>query len=174
LISADIGTEKGSIVKKAKRVFIIFSLVISLALIGMMSDQSEGERSFKAELSVEEEVPPVKTNARGEAIFKLNKGGDELIYLLTVKNIENVTAAHIYQGQKGRNGPPMVTLFSEPEKPSISGTLYVEGTIRAYEFIGPLKGKPLHSLVQMIEAGEVYLNVHTVKHKEGEIRGQIK
>lgn len=39
---------------------------------------------------------------------------------------------------------------------------------------GPLKGKPLRAFVQMIDAGDAYVNVHTEKHPDGEIRGQIK
>jgi hypothetical protein len=160
--------------KRLKAWVLIFLLVIFLPLLGMTSDKMAVKRSFKAELSGEEEVPPVKTKARGKATFKLSKGGDELTYLVTLKNIEDVTAAHIHQGQKGKNGPPVAPLFVEPKKPAIMGTLYSEGRMRAYELIGPLKGKSLQSLVQMIEAGDAYVNVHTIKHPEGELRGQIK
>lgn len=160
--------------KRLKAWLLIFLLVIFPPFLGMTSDKIEVERSFKAELSGEEEVPPVKTKARGEATFKLNKGGDELTYLVALKNIEDVTAAHIHQSQKGKNGPPVAPLFAEPKKPAIVGTLYSEGSIRAYELIGPLKGRSLQSLVQMMETGDTYVNVHTIKHPEGELRGQIR
>jgi hypothetical protein len=162
-------------VKRLKAWLIIFPLGIFFPLLGMTTDKiGEPERSFKAELSGKEEVPPVKTNAEGMVTFKLNKEGDELIYVVTLKNIENVIAAHIHQGEKGKNGPPVAPLLIEPKKPAVSGTLYSEGRIRAYELIGPLKGNALQSLIKMIEAGDAYVNVHTVKHPDGEIRGQIK
>jgi hypothetical protein len=160
--------------KKIKAQLLIFPLVIFLPFLGMAVNKLEAERSFKAELSGEEEVPPVKTNAKGKVTFKLNKEGDELTYVVTLKNIENVVAAHIHQGEKGKNGPPVAPLLIEPKKPAVSGTLYSEGKIRAYELIGPLKGNELKTLIKMIEAGDAYVNVHTVNHPEGEIRGQIK
>ena len=153
---------------------LIFPLLIFLPSSGMAADSQADERSFKAELSGSQEVPPVNTKATGEATFQFNMVADRLTYRVTLKGIANVTAAHVHQGQKGKNGPPVATLFTEPKKPAISGTLYVEGRIRAYELIGPLKEKALQSLVEMIEAGDTYLNVHTTKHPEGEIRGQIK
>jgi hypothetical protein len=134
----------------------------------------ESEGSFKAKLSGEGEVPPIKTNAEGEVTFRLNKEGDELIYFVTLRNIKDVTAVQVHQGRKGQEGPLIVPLLIEPKKPLISGTLYSEGRIRAYELIGPLKGKPLSSLVQRIEAGDAYVNVHTIQHPGGEIRGQIQ
>jgi hypothetical protein len=37
-----------------------------------------------------------------------------------------------------------------------------------------MKGKTISDLVQEIKSGDVYVNVHTVQHPAGEIRGQIE
>jgi hypothetical protein len=67
-----------------------------------------------------------------------------------------------------------VDLFNEPKREDISGTFLGDGVIEADMLIGPLKGKSLDSLIQLMEAGEAYINVYTKDHPQGEIRGQIE
>jgi hypothetical protein len=75
---------------------------------------------------------------------------------------------------KGKNGPPLVNLFTGPKKEGkFSGGLS-EGTITAKDLSGDLMGKSLEDLEQLIKSGETYVNVHTVAKPDGEIRGQIK
>ena len=151
------------------KLFVLLFLVL-LVSIGIAA----GERSFKAKLSGGKVVPPVKTTAKGEAIFQLSKEGNELTYKLTVTNIENVTAAHIHDGKYGKNGPPIASLFTGPKKEhEFTGTL-AKGTITAKDLMGPLKGKLFSHFIQMIEDGHAYVNVHSETHPDGEIRGQIK
>jgi hypothetical protein len=154
--------------------FVVFFCIFFFASLGMGAEKPPVERSFKAELSGSEEVPPVKTKAKGEATFHLIKGGEELAYKLTVRGIENVTVAHIHQGKKGQNGPPVVNLFTGPEKKGKFSGVLAEGSITAEKMFGPLAGKPLKALIDMIESGDAFVNVHTESHLEGEIRGQIK
>lgn len=130
--------------------------------------------TFKARLSGKEQTPTVKTKAKGYATFKVSKDGKEITYKLTVRNIANVTAAHIHEGAKGVSGGPVVGLFSGPKKEGkFSGTL-AEGTITDKDLIGSLAGKTVSDLIEMIKAGNAYVNVHTDEHPDGEIRGQIK
>jgi hypothetical protein len=149
---------------------IVFLSLVLLVSIGIAA----GEQVFKAKLSGGEVVPPVKTVAKGEAMFQLSKDGNELTYKLTVTNIENVTAAHIHDGKYGKNGPPIVSLFTGPKKDhEFTGTL-AEGKITAKDLMGRLKGKLFSHFIQMIEDGHAYVNVHSETHRDGEIRGQIK
>jgi len=155
--------------------FFIFLFIILLAFLGVAADRSSsGERTFRAKLSGSEEVPFVNTEAEGEAEFQISGTGDTLTYRLTISHIKDITAGYIHRGNKGEKGPPVAGLFAESKKENISGTLFVEGKVEPYLLIGPLKGKAVKSLIQLIEAGEAYVNIQTKKHSEGEIRGQIR
>ena len=148
-------------------------LFIALAAFLTASTGFAAETSFKAKLSPKDEVPSHKTKSSGKAEFKLSKDGKELTFKLHVKNILDTSAAHIHKGKKGENGPPLVGLFSGEKKGKFSGVL-AEGTITANDLLGDLKGKSLDDLVQVMRAGEAYVNVHTDAFPDGEIRGQIK
>ncbi len=130
--------------------------------------------TFKAKLSGKAETPmAVKTKAGGEFDLKMSKDGKELTYILKVKDIENVTAAHIHAGKKGEEGVPVVGLFKGPKEGKFSGVL-AKGTITDDKLIGPLAGKTLEDLEKMIKEGDAYVNVHTTQTPSGEIRGQLK
>jgi hypothetical protein len=149
--------------------FAIFTMLLTVSL-GMAA----GHGAFKAKLSGKEVVPAVETKTKGEADFKLSKDGKELIYSLKVKDIENVTAAHIHSGMMGVNGGPVAGLFAGPKKEGkFSGEL-AKGTITEKGLVGPLAGKTIADLVEMIKSGGAYVNVHTDKYPDGEVRGQIK
>ena len=147
---------------------IVFLLVVGLATIAFAAGNS-----FKAMLSGSEDVPAVKTMAKGEAVFTLSKDGKELSYKVTVSDIEDVIVAHIHLGKKGENGPPVALITNEKKAGKFSGTL-AEGKITANELMGSLMGKSVKELVEQIKEGNTYLNVHTDKYPGGEIRGQIK
>ncbi len=156
------------------KILLLFLSFMLFASLGTAADKSMGERTFRANLSGSKEVPSVNTEAEGEAQFQVSGSGDTLTYKLTISHIKDVTAAYIYRGKKGEKGSPVADLFAEPKKENISGTLLVKGKVEPYLFVGPLKGKPLASLIQLIEAGDAYVNIQTKKHPEGEIRGQIR
>jgi plastocyanin len=132
---------------------------------------------FSAKLSGSDESPPVETKARGEATFEVRKDGKELHYTLTVENLEGVTMAHLHMAPKGKNGPIVVWLYPSTGKPkpiegAFSGKL-AEGTITASRLQGPLKDKTLNDLIDRMKAGDIYVQVHTKKNPEGELRGQV-
>ena len=130
--------------------------------------------TFHAILEGDEEVPPVDSDAKGAAIFRTSNDGTELNYRLIVANIEDVTAAHIHLAPRGENGDIVAFLF-DPEEPTDGRTngVLAEGTITSEDLVGPLEGSTLSELIDEIEAGNTYVNVHTVDHPSGEIRGQI-
>jgi CHRD domain len=151
--------------------------VLLFVILATMLTASVGfaaEKGFHAKLIGNDEVPSVKTKAKGEVKFNLSSDGKTLSYTLQVKNILNATAAHIHRGMKGKSGPPLANLFTGPKKEGkFSGDLAM-GTLSANDLSGDLMGKSLDDLVQIIKAGDAYVNVHTDANPDGEIRGQIK
>lgn len=150
---------------------MLFAIVTTILAVSVGFAADAG---FRAKLVGDDEVPSVKTKAKGEIKFKVSSYGKELSYKLQVKNLKNATTAHIHRGMKGKNGPPVVTLFNGPKKEgAFSGDL-CEGTITAQDLTGELTGKTLDDLLQLIKAGDAYVNVHTDAYPNGEIRGQIR
>jgi hypothetical protein len=133
--------------------------------------------NFRAHLSGREEVPPVDTRAQGQAIFQLSEDGTELHYMLIVANIQNVTMAHIHLAPAGVNGPVVAWLYPAGPPPQlipgrVNGVL-ARGTITDADVVGLLAGTGVEGLLDAIEAGNTYVNVHTSQFPPGEIRGQI-
>jgi hypothetical protein len=65
-------------------------------------------------------------------------------------------------------------LFINSETPTEGSTNgMVEGIITSADLVGPLKDETLSELIDQIEAGNTYVNVHAVEHPDGEIRGPI-
>ena len=152
----------------------VFLHIFLTAYFAVAINTSAYSEEFKATLTGSKVVPPVKSKAKGEATFRLFKGERRMLYRLSVTNIEDVTAAHIHKGKKGENGPPVVVLYSGSKKSGKYSGMLAEGIVTDYDLIGPLKGGTLEALVKMIYDGEAYVNVHTKKYPDGEIRGQIK
>jgi hypothetical protein len=170
--------------KRSGLLAVMVTVVLTLILVPAASPGDN--LNFVTALSGGEEVPTRDTQGRGVAIFSLSKDGTELAYKLIVANIENVVAAHIHIGPAGMNGPVVVFLFGPvpPGGGRTDGPLS-EGVITAANFVGPLSGQPFSDLIEAIEAGNTYVNVHTDDgvappntgagdFPGGEIRGQIK
>jgi CHRD domain len=129
--------------------------------------------NFRTHLTGDEEVPAVVTGAQGQATFKLSADGQSITYKLNVANIEDVTQAHIHLAAPGVNGPIVTFLFGlVPGGVDVNGRL-ASGSIEAGDLINSLAGQPLSALIAAIENGGAYVNVHTVAHPSGEIRGQL-
>jgi CHRD domain len=81
---------------------------------------------------------------------------------LIVGDIDNVVAAHIHIGGVGVNGPIVAFLFGPAPAAGgrVNGVL-ATGTITAADLINVLAGHPLSDLVDEIESGNAYVNVHT-------------
>ena len=91
-------------------------------------------------------------------------------FSVNATGIQGVTGGHIHLGKPGQNGPVVATLISSPVA---TNKVAVSGKIVASALEGPLKGKKLTDLVSAMKKGNAYVNIHTVKHPNGEIRGDI-
>jgi hypothetical protein len=133
--------------------------------------------NFRTHLSGDEEVPANPSKATGQAIFQLSKDGMALSYKLIVANIENVRMAHIHVAAEGQNGPVVTWLYpSAPPAvllPGKTNGILHQGTITSANLVGMLAGMELSDLVDLMVAGNTYVNVHTTQYPGGEIRGQI-
>jgi CHRD domain-containing protein len=132
--------------------------------------QKQGQ-FFDAKLTGKDEVPSKDTKASGVAEFTVR--ANSMSYKVTVNNMEKVTAAHIHQGKVGENGPVVVTLFKTDSPSATTNGVLSQGTITSDKFEGQLAGKRLSDLINMINNGEAYVNVHTQANPKGEIRGQL-
>ena len=162
---------------KWKKVLPLLVLMIIIAVSASAAAASQ-KRTFVAPLTGDEEVPPVETSARGQAVFQLSLDGSQLSYRLIVANLENVNMAHIHLAPVGQNGPVVAWLYPEGPPPvqidgRFSGVLAL-GTITAADLVGPLEGQTLDDLMDAIRDGDTYVNVHTSQFPAGEIRGQIR
>lgn len=146
--------------------------------ISKKDDQESMTLNFKAHLTGDQEVPAADTKATGQAIFKLSKDGTMLHYKLIVANIENVTMAHLHVAPMGANGGAVAGLYTQEGAPKLiegrTDGILAEGTITEDDLVGRLSGGSLSGLVELMAAGEIYVNIHTLQYRGGEIRGQIK
>jgi hypothetical protein len=161
-------------------------LTLSLSLLLITGATALAADFIAAPLSGGEEVPARDTKARGNATFDVSDDGTSIDYRLIASNIENVTASHIHLGPAGANGPVVAFLFGSvaPGGGRTDGVL-ATGTITAANLVGPLAGQPLSALLDAMQAGNTYVNVHTDDgvpptntgagdFPGGEIRGQIR
>ncbi len=110
----------------------------------------------KVSLSGDQEVPPVKTEASGSGTITINP--DKTVSgHVTTKGITGV-AAHIHEAAMGKNGAVIVPLAKGGE-----GEWNVPGGARLTD-----------AQYAAFEKGDLYINVHSAAHPDGEIRGQLK
>ncbi len=126
--------------------------------------------AMQAHLNGAGQVPPFDTLAQGQ--FTAMLCGGDLSYRLTVANLANIVAAHIHCGEVDVNGPVGVTLFAGAPV-TLSGTL-AEGPILAPDSSNGCSWLDLDDVIDALESGATYVNVHTLQSLPGEIRGQVK
>jgi hypothetical protein len=136
------------------------ALLLLLAAAGLAA---AGENSnYSVHLSGDTEVPANASQATGQAIFHLSPDGTSLDYKLIVANLDNPVAAHIHLAPPGVNGSVVAFLFgpAPPGGGTANGVL-AEGTITSANLVGPLAGQPFSALIDALNSGNAYVNVHT-------------
>ena len=157
---------------------VIWIWLTSAILGGAAADSVAGNRSnaaatYKVRLVGTEEVPPVKTPARGTVTLKLHPNGVRLDTELKVRNLSDVVVAHLHLGPRGENGPAVAHLYAPADPAGRERGRISSRTLTRGDLGGPLEGQPLSALIEAMDAGNVYVNVHTVTYTAGEIRGQV-
>jgi CHRD domain-containing protein len=110
-----------------------------------------------AKLTAAEEVPAqVVKNTKATGSFTLDVTGKKGTFTLKFSGLTGpATAAHIHLGGMGKAGPVVVPLCG-PCKSPVKGT----ATLTA-------------ALLKDLKTHKLYVNVHTAKNPNGEIRGQL-
>ena len=155
-------------------------VIIALAIIStvggdltfsIIQQQVLAQQAFTAELSGENELPPVNTDANGTITIQGNN--QSLNYQLALSGISNVTGAHIHFGDENENGKVVLALLKFISPPGIEVET-LGGNFTDADVQGPLAGLPLEQLMGFMGNGSTYVNVHSTDFPLGEIRGQIE
>ncbi len=117
--------------------------------------EAETDVQLSAMLSGTAQVPPVMTDATGMVVATLRQDGKKLRIWAVFSGTAQVTAAHLHRGASGTNGDVVADL---------------SGMIRGNTIGGELDAS---SFVEALLRGEVYMNIHTSAHPNGELRGQL-
>jgi hypothetical protein len=142
-----------------KKLAPLVALAAALALSAIAAGGTRmSSMTFTAVLNAGQEVPhPSHVMSGASGKFTATLTGTSLKWKLTFAHLTGpANAAHIHSGKKGVSGAVIVPLCG-PCKSPVSGT----ATLTTAE-------------IASMKAGATYVNVHTAKNPNGEIRGQIK
>ena len=144
--------------KKALVTLAVLALAAALAAGGLAAVQKEGVYKLSAKLAAGREVPKPKGVPSGATgTFTGTLRGKKLTFKMTFSHLSGKAfAAHIHKGKAGKAGGVLVTLCVRCTS-GVHKTVTVTSAQR-----------------DAIEHNLTYVNVHTPKNPNGEIRGQIK
>ncbi len=137
---------------------LVALVVAALTLTAVATGSTHKTKmNFTAVLNVGQEVPhPIGTKLGASGKFTATVSGTTLTWKLTFTHLSGAaTDAHIHSGKKGHPGDVLTPLCG-PCTSGASGT----ATVTSAE-------------ITSMKNGATYVNVHTDKNKNGEIRGQI-
>lgn len=130
----------------------------ALAGCGQMRPQNRTE-VLRGELSGRQEVPPVQTAGSGSVEVHFREGANLMRWKVTYQGLSGpVTAAHFH----GPAGPGQNAGVQLPLSGNLQGPV-LEGEAR----LTPQQANELMS-------GHWYLNLHTARHPDGEVRAQLR
>ena len=124
--------------------------------VGLLTAGPGFAKDVKVKLTGGEEVPPVQTQASGDGTITVNED-KSVSGSVTTKGIK-ATAAHIHEAPLGKSGPVAIPLEKRSDN----------------EFAVPAGSKLTDAQYQALKSGNLYVNVHSDAHKDGEIRAQLK
>ncbi len=144
---------------------LIPAIALGIALAATVSASARPQATaiqVRTVLNAAQEVPTPSgdvSNARGTfaaGITKSDSGGASISWQLSYTGLTgSAGAAHIHSGASGSPGPVVLALCGPCQSP-LSGT-----------------GNLTDAVLQAIEGGTAYVNVHTAVNGPGEIRGQL-
>jgi hypothetical protein len=136
---------------------LTIAVAVSLAVSALAFGARASTISVSAKLSAKQEVPAqVVKDTKAKGVFSGKLVGSKLTWKLTFSGLTGqATAAHIHLGAMGKAGNVAIPLCA-PCKSGVHG----KATLSA-------------SLKKALAHHKLYVNVHTAKNPNGEIRGQL-
>jgi hypothetical protein len=133
------------------------ALALSLVVASFGFAAGAGTTTVKATLNAKQEVPKqVVKDTKAKGLFTGKLVGSKLTWKLTFSGLTGkATAAHIHMGAMGKAGNVVIPLCT-PCKSGAHGRTTITAAVK--------KALMQHKL---------YVNVHTAKNPNGEIRGQL-
>ena len=166
---------------KCLTVAAVLAICMAALVVAINADE-ESRGKLRATLKGFNETPANSTPASGS--FRATVSGDSITFALTYSGlVADSLFAHIHLGQKNVVGGAMI-FFCDNSNPSHSprtcpargGT--VTGTVTAADVIGPnaqgIAPGEFSKVLEAIQSGVTYVNVHSTKFPGGEIRGQVR
>lgn len=136
--------------------------LLLFVIAGMSAAHAQTTESFPAThftiLDGDNEVPPTTNAGQGIAIMRYDPSSTSLEYRVTVfLPGDTISAAHFHTGAEGMTGPPVHTINFPAGRQTATGTWSNISTEH----------------LQLLAAGNVYVNVHTTRNPAGQVRGQV-
>jgi hypothetical protein len=128
---------------------------ITAALLGATSAAHADMLKFHANLVAGEETPATVSKGKGSADVTVDTAAKKIMWTVKVDGLTGAaTAAHIHgPAAKGAKAPPEIDM----SKTIMDGSAAITD-----------------AQIADIKAGKTYVNVHTAKFPDGEIRGQLE
>ncbi|GAA2849218.1 CHRD domain-containing protein [Aminobacter aminovorans] len=135
--------------------FKTFALALTLGTLLAVTPSLSETMKFKADLNAASEVPPTDSSGSGTAEVTVDSATRKLSWTVTSTGLSgDATAAHFHgPAAVGENADPVVDISSSVASGSADLT---------------------DQQMADLQAGKWYLNLHTQKFPDGEIRGQVE
>jgi hypothetical protein len=135
-----------------KSKYILAAALLSAAAAG----SALAANTYTADLKGSQEVPANDSKGAGSAELTYDAATKMLKWKVTYSGLSGpATAAHIHGPAEAGKDAPVAIKFANPASP-------IEGSATLTD-----------EQAKELEAGKMYVNVHTAEHKGGEIRGQV-
>ena len=136
---------------------LAFAVAASLAVVALAFGARASSISVSAKLNAKQEVPAqVVKDTKANGKFTGTLAGSKLTWKLTFSGLTGpATAAHIHLGAMGKAGNVAIPLCA-PCKTGVHGKTTLSAALK-----------------KALKHHKLYVNVHTAKNPNGEIRGQL-
>jgi hypothetical protein len=171
-------------VRRRLQLTVAVAVVAVLGVVAVAVATGGGRKIDERLTGYAEQPLALSTPGSGHFQAWIQRFGDQFSYRLSYRDLEApVTQAHIHFGAENQVGGISVFLCSNLGNgpagtqacPAAPAT--ITGTVRPEDVIGPagqgIAPGEFGELLDAIEAGATYVNVHSTKYPVGEIRAQI-